>query len=122
LKFKACLAALLFAVVLMSGCAAAQVSKNIFDFSIVPDKGIKAGTIITVTVKAAEDTAQVVGFLDMIPAYRMPLKYDKAKNVWYLRQMIPMMYTLPQGKYTAKIEVTTKSGDRSYAEKEISTY
>lgn len=122
MKYKFTFPALFLAAFFISGCVSAPIAKNILAFSVVPDKGIKAGTIITVNVKTTDDAAQVMGFLDLMPSYKIPLKYDVKQKIWYRREMVPMIYTIPPGKYTVKIEVTTKGGDRSFAEKEISTY
>jgi hypothetical protein len=96
-----------------------QLSKNILNFTITPETGIKAGTIVTVIVKTTDDVVQVFGFMDMFNTYKYPLKYDTTKNIWYFRQMVPMGVIIPPGDYLAKIEAITKSGEHFYAEKSI---
>ncbi len=122
MKFRHFLPVFIIITFFLSGCAGVQLAKNIFEFSVDPDKGLKAGTIVTVTVKAAEDTSRVNVFIDMFPDYKMALKYDASAKTWKRREMIPMMPAIPAGQYTAKVEVITKSGEKSYAEKVIATY
>ena len=119
MKFKPELLVYAVLIFLFSGCATAQLSKNILNFTITPETGIKAGTIITVNVKTTDDVAQVLGYMDMFNTYKYPLKYDTAKNIWYFRQMVPMGVIIPPGDYLAKIEAITKSGEHFYAEKNI---
>lgn len=104
---------------MFSGCASVQLSKNILDFKITPETGIKAGTIVTVTVKTSDDVKQVYGSIDMLGAPQVPLKYDDKNNVWYIRQMIPIGIIITPGEYLAKIDAVTKSDGHFYADKKI---
>lgn len=112
---------IIFAVIinLFSGCASLQLSKNIIQFTITPEFGIKAGTIVTVNVKTSEDVSQVLGSIDMMGSPQIPLKYDALNKVWYLRRMIPIGLMIPPGEYLTKIEAITKSDEHFYAEKKI---
>jgi hypothetical protein len=104
---------------LFCGCATVQLSKNILDFSITPETGIKAGTIVTVSVKAADDVQQVLGSIDMMGSPKIDLKFDPTKKIWYLRRMIPLGFVIPPGEYLTKIEAITKAGEHYFAEKKI---
>ncbi|MEI7541660.1 MAG: hypothetical protein WCJ94_00190 [bacterium] len=109
----------LIIVFLLSSCASMQLPKNILEFQITPETGIKAGTIVTVNIKTSEDVTRVLGSLDMMGSPQIPLKYDESKKVWYLRRMIPIGVMIPSGEYITKVEVITKSGEHYYAEKKI---
>jgi hypothetical protein len=120
LKFKLKLLTVpLFITAFFCGCATVQLSKSILDFSITPETGIKAGTIVTVSVKAAEDVQQVLGSIDMMGSPRIELKFDPTKKTWYLRRMIPLGFVIPPGEYLTKIEAITKTGEHYFAEKKI---
>lgn len=106
-------------VFLLSSCASMQLSKNILEFQIIPETGIKEGTIVTVNIKTSDDVTRVLGSLDMIGSPQIPLKYDESKKVWYLRRMIPIGTMIPPGEYITKVEAITKSGEHYYAEKKI---
>ncbi|MCE5300844.1 MAG: hypothetical protein LLG37_08255 [Spirochaetia bacterium] len=106
----------------LSGCATVPAGRNNMEFTITPDHGLKAGTIVTVTVKTGDEVTAVSGYLKMFADYKLPLKYDSKKKIWYMRQMIPMGYAIPAGEYQIKVEAITKGGDKYYAEKKVSTY
>ena len=104
----------------LSGCATIGLSGKVIDFTITPETGIRAGTIVTVSVKASVELEKVLGSIDMMGSPQIPLKYDASKNIWYIRQMIPMGIVIPPGDYLTKVEAITKTGDHFYAEKLIS--
>ena len=118
LKYKPAALFLILAA-FVGGCATLPVSKNILDFSITPETGIKDGTIVTVNVRTTDDVQQVLGFIDMMGSTKIDLKYDQIKKVWYLRRMIPLGFIIPPGEYLTKVEAITKSGEHYFAEKKI---
>ena len=122
MKYKVLLAALL-AFVFAAGCVSVPVnSREITEFSILPDAGIKPGTFIRVVVKTSEPVEKVIGYLDVMGSPKLPLKYDQKKNAWFFGYVIPVAMQIPKGEFTAKIEATTKSGAVYTAEKKVSTY
>lgn len=120
MKSKGFLIAAAFLGLLFQGCATMGLSRNIIDFTITPETGIRAGTIVTVSVKTSDDVGQVLGSIDMMGSPKIPLKYDDKNNIWYIRQMVPMGIVIPRGDYLTKIEAITKAGEHFYAEKLIS--
>ena len=121
MRYKYALTAVLL-FVFFSGCATVQLGGEILDFRIKPEKGIKPGTIMTVTVKAGKSVKKVEGYLDIIGSPKVPLRYNKEKDVWEFKYMIPITVKLPKGEFTAKVEAITNSGKKYRAEKKISTY
>ncbi len=89
------------------------------DFTITPEAGIQAGTIVTVNVKTSDDIAKVLGFIDMFGSYKIPLKRDPAKNIWYIKQMVPLGVIIPPGEYLTKVEAISVTGEHYFAEKKI---
>jgi len=120
LKFKLFTAAL--AVTIIAACASAPVSSEILELTITPDKGIKAGTFITVTVKTTDNIEKVTGTLEVMGAPKMPLKYNAKRKAWIFAYVIPAAMQIPKGEYTVKIEAVSKSGEVFTAEKKVSTY
>ena len=118
LKYKFT-AVFLLLTALVCGCATLPASKNILDFSITPETGIKDGTIVTVSVRTTDEVRQVLGFIDMMGSTKIDLKYDQLKKVWYLRRMIPLGFIIPPGEYLTKVEAITKTGEHYFAEKKI---
>ncbi len=113
---------LLILILFYSGCSSVPTVNRILDFSIKPDKGIKPGIYVTVTVKTTDDVENVYGWVDVFGSPKVTLKYHKEKKIWFYVFPIPLNTSIPQGEYTAKVEAVTKSGDKSYAEKKVSTY
>ena len=118
LKYRLLTAAVL-AAALFYGCVSVPLAHEIMQFSITPETGIKGGTIVTVSVKAAEDVVKVMGSVELMGSPEVELKYDAANKTWYLKRMIPLGFVIPPGVYTAKIEAVTRSGDHLFAEKNI---
>jgi hypothetical protein len=121
LKYKVLFAAAIIAA-FFSGCATLQSSKNILEFTISPDKGIKAGSFVVVTVKTTEDVEKVNGYLDAMGSTKVPLKYNTVKKIWQFATAIPVTLQIPKGEFIVKVEATTKSGEKYVAEKKINTY
>lgn len=96
--------------------------KNILYFDIQPDKNIRPGTIILATVKTTDDIKEVYGSVEVPGSPRIPLKYDSEKKEWYFKYMIPVTFVLPKGEFIAKVEAITVNGEKSIAEKKVSTY
>ncbi|MCX7698612.1 MAG: hypothetical protein N2114_04005 [Candidatus Goldbacteria bacterium] len=114
---------LLFMIIFTSCVSVPTVKENkIIEFSIKPDKGIKPGIYVTVTVKTTDDVENVYGWIDVFGSPKVTLKYHKEKKIWFYIFPIPLNASIPQGEYIAKIEAVTKSGDKFYAEKKVSTY
>ncbi|MBP7792927.1 MAG: hypothetical protein KA120_07690 [Candidatus Goldbacteria bacterium] len=111
-------------VLFYAGCSSIPVSKEnkILEFSIKPDKGIKPGMYVTAMVKTTDDVEKVNGWIDVVGSPKVTLKYNKEKKVWFYVIPIPVNVSLPKGEYVAKIEAITKSGEKSVAEKKVSTY
>lgn len=122
MKFKFILAAAAAAALIFSGCASMPYGKNINEFTISPDKGIKPGTVVTALVKTTDEVAAVYGSLEVFGSPTLKLKFDEKKQAWIFRYMIPLTYVIPRGEYTVKVEVVTKAGDKSFAQKKVSTY
>lgn len=118
LKYRL-LTALFILATLGYGCASVQPAHKIMEFSITPETGIKGGTIVTVSVRAADDVEKVLGTIELMGSPEVELKYDPTNKIWYLRRMVPLGFVIPQGEYIAKIEAITKSGDHIFAEKKI---
>jgi hypothetical protein len=118
LKYRLLTAAVL-AAALFYGCASVPLANEIMQFSITPETGIKGGTIVTVSVKAADDVVKVVGSVELMGSPEVELKYDAVNKIWYLRRMIPLGFVIPPGVYTAKIEAVTRSGDHLFEKKNI---
>lgn len=106
-----------------TGCASVPVnSKEILEFSIKPDRGIKPGSFIMVTVKTADVVEKVSGYLDVAGSPKIPFRYDAKKKAWIFAYVIPVTLQVPRGEFSAKIEATGKNGEKYTAEKKISTY
>jgi hypothetical protein len=105
--------------IMFQGCVTGQISKRMLEFTITPETGIKAGTIVTVNVKTPDDVSEVYGSIDMMGSPNIPLKYDSKKRLWYLRQMVPLGIIIPPGNYLTKVEAITKAGNHYFAEKLI---
>lgn len=114
----------LFLILFYHGCSSIPISKEnkILEFSIKPDRGIKPGIYVTVMVKTTDDVENVYGWLEVVGSPKVTLKYHKEKKIWFYIFPISVNYSIPQGEYIAKVEAITKSGERSLAEKKISTY
>lgn len=120
MKFKYALLVLLLAA---AGCASVPVnSREITEFIIKPDKGIRPGAFITVVVRTSVAVEKVIGFLDVMGSPRIPLRYDKKKDAWFFAYPIPVTMQVPKGEFTAKIEATGKTGEIFRAERKVSTY
>ncbi len=111
-----------FILIFYYSCATIPKGKDILYFDIQPDKNIKPGTIIIATVKTADNIKEVYGFVEVPGSPRIPLKYNKEKKEWYFKYMIPVTFILPKGEYIAKIEAISSTGEKSIAEKKVSTY
>lgn len=118
MKFKIFFVFLIF----YTACATIPKGKNILSFNIQPDKNIRPGTIIIVTVKTTEDVKEVYGSVEVPGSPKIPLKYDSDKKEWIFKYMIPVTFVLPKGEFTAKVEAITVSGEKSISEKKVSTY
>ena len=122
MKFKY-IAAAIIVIALIAGCAGAQIKKGELEVKIDPEKGIAPGTIVSVEVKAPDDAVKVYGYLDIWQDFRIFLKYDPNKKIWFRRQMIPVDLVFPKrGEFLIKIEALNKEGEKYQAEKKISTF
>lgn len=115
---------LLFFILFFISCSSIPISQEnkILEFSIKPDKNIKPGIYVTVMVKTTDDVENVYGWIDILGSPKVKLKYNKEKKIWFYIIPIPLNISIPKGEYIAKIEAVTKLGEKSYAEKKISTY
>jgi hypothetical protein len=121
LTYKKALAALI--IVFLAGCASIPVnSKEITEFTIKPEKGIVAGSFVTVVVRTSVPVEKVIGYLDAMGNYKVSLAYKAKKNVWFYGMPIPAGQPLPKGEFTVRIEAYSKSGEKFTAEKKVSTY
>ncbi len=120
MKFKKFLLPLIFFIVfVLGGCAGAIIkSSPIQSFTIVPDHGLKGGTVVTVTVITSENIKYVSGTIDIPGAYYAPLKYNQQKKAWIYRDMIPMI-PIPAGEYKVIIKAVSYSGETYTAEKKV---
>ena len=121
MKYKYLFAAVITAV-FIAGCATLPWSKEILEFTITPDKGIKAGSFIIVVVKTAVEVEKVYGYLDVMGSPKISLKYSPGKKAWIYTFPVPPTLQLPKGEFTAKIEAIGRTGEKYVAAKKVSTY
>jgi hypothetical protein len=121
LTYKSALSVLI--LVFFAGCASVPVnSREILEFTIKPDKGIKSGSFILVVVKTTDIVEKVSGSLDVMGSPKFPLRYDAKKKAWIFAYVIPVTMQVPKGEFLVKLEATGKNGEKFTAEKKISTY
>jgi hypothetical protein len=121
LKYKYLLAAVI-TVLFIAGCATLPWSKEILEFTITPDKGIKPGSFIVVVVKTAVDVEKVYGYLDVMGSPKISLKFNPGKKAWIFTYPVAPTLQLPRGEFIAKIEAIGKTGEKYTAAKKVSTY
>jgi hypothetical protein len=121
LKYKVLFAAAIIAV-FFAGCATLRTSKEIVEFSISPDKGIKPGAYVVVLVRTTDIVNKVYGYLDVMGSPKILLNYDAKKKAWVKVIPIPVTFQIPKGEFTAKVEAIGKNGEVFVSEKKVSTY
>ncbi len=107
-------------VLVFVSCVGTNIRKDLLDIKITPEKGIRAGTIVTVEVKAEIAMKKVEAYLDVFFGVKVPLKYNKKKKIWIYKNMVPYGMVVPKGDYLVKVEAWTKLGERITAEKKVS--
>jgi hypothetical protein len=65
---------------------------------------LESGRWLTVTAQVADQSllSYVSGTVQVMGAWVVPLKYDRARNAWYFSAFIPDMIVIPPGKYGLK--------------------
>ncbi|MFP4466399.1 MAG: hypothetical protein ACLFP1_05050 [Candidatus Goldiibacteriota bacterium] len=119
LKFKfnlKILLAILGFSLLLAGCASFEKGEGkILSFKLTPETGFRPGVVVSAVVKTTGDIKKVYGTIEVPGAFKLPLKYDKEKDVWFFKMMIPLNMQIPKGTYTARIEAVSEDG-KTYAE------
>lgn len=114
-------AAIIFLSLVLSGCAGIQARKSaIYSLEIKPERGLKGGTVVTVSVVTGDEIRSVSGTIDIPGAYYAPLRYNAEKKAWIFRDMIPMI-PIPPGDYKVIIKAVSKTGETYTAERTVST-
>jgi len=121
LRFKIA-AAVIITVLFFGGCATIPLTtKDIIDINITPDTGIKAGTIITATVKTTRLVDNIYAYLAVKEEMKIQFKYDKKNDLWNFKYMMPLTMVLPRGEFAVRFEAILKTGEKQTAERKIST-
>lgn len=123
LKFRFLTAVLAAAVIVLSGCAGAQIAdKKILSFTITPYEHLMPGSVVTVRVETTPDITAVNGWIEIAGLPKVSLKYIPKEKAWMYKNMIPITQPVPKGEFTVKVEAVSASGGTYTEEKKVSTY